>query len=485
MINLNFGLLGHVDSGKTTLAKALSTVGSTGAFDKHANEVKNIRANTIDLGFSSLSIDGTTISLIDCPGHGSLIKAVFIAASVFDGAIILINAVKGIEVQTVEHLLLASVLCSEKVIIVLNKTDLVQKEKYEMFIKKLPKLLKTLNISEQTKIIATSLMEGNEKGLENLLKALKDILFEPIRKVDNKLIMSVDHCFPIKGKGTVATGTIVKGQIKVNDLIEVPELGQTCKVKEIQCWKKPVAKATAGQRAALLFSSFPNHDLSRFIICSVGAMKKINKCLVKINKIPSFKFNIKNRSKMHIYIGFEAAMAECKFYLKTAEGDFEHKESLNEGCSHALLIFDGPVFVSEDIFLMAAKLDIQDSQACRFAFYSTSVECIEEESSLKVFKRKQKEGVVDRVENERSLICKNMFKPETNLNIFINMKVVFETGLTGTITSSFGKSAKFRIELERELSEEEVNHIKKVKLFLYLKKYIHSNFLLSYIPSPR
>uniref|UniRef100_A0A914XS14 Tr-type G domain-containing protein n=1 Tax=Panagrolaimus superbus TaxID=310955 RepID=A0A914XS14_9BILA len=211
---MNIGLLGHVDAGKTTLSKALSTIASTASFDKGA-KASNLRANTIDLGFSAIELDSNhQIALIDCPGHAQLIKAVLAASSVFDGAIIVINASRGIEPQTAEHLILASILCPKNVIIVISKIDLVEKEKIEMMKKKLPKLLKSLNIPETSPIVPLNLSNPSSESVLDLINVLKQKFFIPERISSGNFVMVIDHCFPIKGKGTVMTGTIVDGSCK-------------------------------------------------------------------------------------------------------------------------------------------------------------------------------------------------------------------------------------------------------------------------------
>uniref|UniRef100_A0A8R1E6M2 Tr-type G domain-containing protein n=2 Tax=Caenorhabditis japonica TaxID=281687 RepID=A0A8R1E6M2_CAEJA len=135
--SLNCGILGHVDSGKTTLTRRIADMGSTSAFDAHA--VTDIRRNTLDLGFSTMEIGGRRLALIDCPGHSRLIRAVLAASTVFDMAIVVIDAISGIQPQTAEHLLLASLFCPHRLILVLNKIDLAAEKNvkvciFDMFI---------------------------------------------------------------------------------------------------------------------------------------------------------------------------------------------------------------------------------------------------------------------------------------------------------------------------------------------------------------
>jgi selenocysteine-specific elongation factor len=141
IININIGILGHIDSGKTSLAKRLSTIASTACFDK--NPQSKERGITLDLGFSAfyivtpkylkekypdnarlLNSEIIQITLVDCPGHASLIRTVIAGASIIDSIVLVIDAVKGVQAQTAECIILAEILC-DKMIVALNKVDLV------------------------------------------------------------------------------------------------------------------------------------------------------------------------------------------------------------------------------------------------------------------------------------------------------------------------------------------------------------------------
>lgn len=144
-LNLNIGILGHVDSGKTSLAKSLSEIASTAAFDKDPQSQS--RGITLDLGFSSFSIttpshlrdkllaDKLQYTLVDCPGHASLIRTVIGAAQIIDMILLVIDITKGIQTQTAECLVVGEII-SKRMIIVLNKVDLVREDEKDSFIKK-------------------------------------------------------------------------------------------------------------------------------------------------------------------------------------------------------------------------------------------------------------------------------------------------------------------------------------------------------------
>jgi selenocysteine-specific elongation factor len=267
-LNFNIGVLGHVDSGKTSLARALSTVASTACFDK--NPQSQQRGITLDLGFSSFTIEASSAlrqsspsydyvqyTLVDCPGHASLIKTIIGGAQIIDMFMLVIDITKGVQTQTAECLIIGEI-CCDKMLVVLNKIDLIEPTQRQASIEKMSKrLLKTLestkfanspivavaaNLQQQTsggesdkenlqgkmsdlKLVADadSSKEENVTGsmlnMETLIEALRNSTFVPSKRVESgQFLFAVDHCFQIKGQGTVMTGTVLSGSIKANDV---------------------------------------------------------------------------------------------------------------------------------------------------------------------------------------------------------------------------------------------------------------------------
>lgn len=258
-LNFNIGVLGHVDSGKTSLAKALSTVASTACFDK--NPQSKQRGITLDLGFSSFTIDASDelkkngydyvqYTLVDCPGHASLIKTIIGGAQIIDMFVLVIDIVKGVQTQTAECLIIGEI-CCDKMLIVLNKLDLVEEGKREAAIDKMTKrLLKTLeptkfanspivavaanpqeltaqiqpvtDVNQATESLSLSepVKQANSGlNVNVLIDRLRQVTFLPKRvNVNGPFLFAVDHCFTIKGQGTIMTGTVLEGQVKVNDV---------------------------------------------------------------------------------------------------------------------------------------------------------------------------------------------------------------------------------------------------------------------------
>uniref|UniRef100_A0A6I8NZA8 Eukaryotic elongation factor, selenocysteine-tRNA specific n=1 Tax=Ornithorhynchus anatinus TaxID=9258 RepID=A0A6I8NZA8_ORNAN len=246
--NVNVGVLGHIDSGKTALARALSTTASTAAFDKQPQSRE--RGITLDLGFSCFSVPlpphlqpaGTEarpaarlqFTLVDCPGHASLIRTIIGGAQIIDLMMLVIDVTKGMQTQSAECLVIGQIAC-KKMIVVLNKIDLLPEGKRQATIDKMTrKMQKTLENTKfhNSPIIPVAAKPGGPEapeteaaqGISELIELLRAHTTLPTRSPLGPFLMAVDHCFSIKGQGTVMTGTILSGSISLGDNVEIPAL---------------------------------------------------------------------------------------------------------------------------------------------------------------------------------------------------------------------------------------------------------------------
>uniref|UniRef100_A0A4W2DU13 Eukaryotic elongation factor, selenocysteine-tRNA specific n=1 Tax=Bos indicus x Bos taurus TaxID=30522 RepID=A0A4W2DU13_BOBOX len=250
-VNVNVGVLGHIDSGKTALARALSTTASTAAFDKQPQSRE--RGITLDLGFSCFSVPlpahlrpapgagpepepepRLQVTLVDCPGHASLIRTIIGGAQIIDLMMLVIDVTKGMQTQSAECLVIGQIAC-QKLVVVLNKTDLLPEGKKQAAIDRMTKKMqKTL---ESTKfrgapVIPVAAKPGGPdapeteapQGIPELIELLTSQISIPTRDPSGPFLMSVDHCFSIKGQGTVMTGTILSGSVSLGDSVEIPAL---------------------------------------------------------------------------------------------------------------------------------------------------------------------------------------------------------------------------------------------------------------------
>lgn len=506
VLNFNVGVLGHVDSGKTSLSKALSTIASTASFDK--NPQSQERGITLDLGFSSFTVDvpdhikavnsqydTLQYTLVDCPGHASLIRTIISGAQIIDLMMLVVDVTKGMQTQTAECLVLGEITCPH-MIVVLNKTDLLPEDKREASIQKMEKkILKTLEKTrfKDSVVVPVSAHPSSDDskpiGLSNLIEKMKSHTYVPERSDKGPFVFAVDHCFAIKGQGTVMTGTIIQGSVLLSDTIEVPLAKISRKVKSIQMFKKPINKAVQGDRVGICLTQFDPKTFERGAVCSPGYMETVDIAIATVNKIPYFKGKCATNSKFIVSIMHDIINAKCTFFadLKANKGEegndkafnFEREYSyleqipeesdvdvpddLKKAKVYVLFQFDKPVILSKDIYI-ASNFDSDiHANVCRLAFhgkilaFSMSKQNTDFLPSLKVYKEKIKEGVVDRMVNDHEVILKHLFKKESKIEVFANYRVTLSTGEEGIIEGSFGQTGKVKVRIPNGLSEKAVS----------------------------
>lgn len=520
-LNFNIGVLGHVDSGKTSLARALSSTASTAAFDK--NPQSRERGITLDLGFSSFTVDlpdhlrdsggqqqydNLQFTLVDCPGHASLIRTIIGGAQIIDLMMLVVDVVKGVQTQTAECLLIGELTCP-RMVVVLNKTDLLPPNKRQSAIEKMTKRLhKTLENTrfKECPVIAVAAKPGGPEapdteephGVPELIELLKKQTYLPQRDPTGDLLMAVDHCFSIRGQGTVMTGTILQGSLAINDTVEIPALKVTKKIKSVQMFRKPVSGAMQGDRVGVCVTQFDPKLLERGVVCTPGSLRTLYAAVISVRKIGYFKGSLATRAKFHITVGHETVMARVTFFglppVGASELPSDAKPPPSQPCSldtpftfereyfyqdeyvtgqgeanpgpdpeqWALLEFERPVTCPSLCLVIGSKLDTDiHANACRLAFQGRLLQGFEDKSyaetalpRLRIYKTKHKEGQVERVTDDYTVIGRNLFKKETNLQLFVGLKVTLSTGETGVIEGGFGQSGKFKIRVQEGLSSE-------------------------------
>lgn len=509
-LNFNVGVLGHVDSGKTSLARALSSTASTAAFDK--NPQSRERGITLDLGFSSFTVelpehlkesageryDSLQFTLVDCPGHASLIRTIIGGAQIIDLMMLVVDVVKGVQTQTAECLLIGELTC-RRMVVILNKIDLLPENKRQSAVEKMTKRLhKTLENTrfKDCPVIAVAAKPGGPEapdteepqGVPALIQLLKAQTFLPQRDPGGDLLMAVDHCFSIRGQGTVMTGTVLQGALSVNDTVEIPALKVTKKVKSIQMFRKPVSMAMQGDRVGVCVTQFDPKLLERGVVCTPGSLRTLYAAVISVRKIGYFRGSLSTRAKLHITVGHETVMAKVSFFglppgaaspgptsLETPfdlDREYFYQDEYVSGQGEggagadpeqwALLEFDRPVTCPLLCLVIGSKLDTDiHANACRLAFQGRLLQGFEEKSysetglpRLRIYKTKQKEGQVERVTDDYTVIGRSLFKKETNLQLFVGLKVTLSTGETGVIEGGFGQSGKFKIRIPEGLLPE-------------------------------
>ena len=276
--NFNVGTIGHVDHGKTTLTAAITKVQAESgkaaykAYDAiDASPEEKARGITISTAHVEYNSEKRHYSHVDCPGHADYIKNMITGAAQMDAAILVVAATDGPMQQTKEHVLLSRQVGVKNIVIFLNKCDVADPELIDLVEMEVREILtKNGYDGDNAACIrgsALGALNGDAKGkasIAELLAAL-DALPEPEREVDKPVLISVEDVFSISGRGTVATGRVERGKIKVGDEVEIVGLKATRKstVTGVEMFRKLLDQAEAGDNVGILLRGVQKEDIER------------------------------------------------------------------------------------------------------------------------------------------------------------------------------------------------------------------------------
>ncbi|KAF0717845.1 Aste57867_2045 [Aphanomyces stellatus] len=461
------------DSGKTSLVRSLSTHLSTAALDK--NPQSKARGITLDLGFSSFTLpfadDDTNvaqITLVDCPGHASLIKTVIGGAHIIDMALLVIDAVKGIQMQTIESTVLAEI-ATPHVLVVLNKIDLYPEATREHDILRMSRTIRQfLQSSPELRDapivpVASGDADGTRAPLEMpaLLAAMREHLHVPRRSAEGPLCYAIDHCFPLRGKGTVLTGTVLSGRVRVNDSIALPMVGAEKKVKSLQMFHSNVDQAIQGDRVGIRLHGLDASTLERGLAITPQSLGFTSNLVLRVHQIRFFSLACASGAKVHVTVGHATVLAKTTFFTGDRATDLfdatreymyvpslpplQEKQVDDVWC---LLQLEREILCPPSSQIVCSRLDTDvNKQLCRIAFYGPLAATIEHVATgVRIGKVKERRGVVDKTLDDGDVVVvRDLFRKETNLDIFRGLRV--QNGRTlavGTLDAAFGKTGKCR-----------------------------------------
>jgi len=280
--HLNVGTIGHIDHGKTTLTAALVKVQAKDGLAKeirYADIAKGgiVRdeTKTVTIAVSHVEYETATrhYAHVDCPGHADYVKNMITGAAQMDGAILVVSALDSVMPQTREHVLLARQVGLNHIIVALNKCDAVEDpEMLELVEMEARELLNKYKFNgDDAKVVqvaALPALNGEEKwvqSIKNLLEALDTEIPEPVREKDKPFLMSVEDVFSIKGRGTVATGRIERGIVRVNDEVEIVGFGKKEKttVTGVEMFRKQLDEGQAGDNVGCLLRGVDKDGIER------------------------------------------------------------------------------------------------------------------------------------------------------------------------------------------------------------------------------
>ncbi|KAL8431747.1 hypothetical protein ACSSS7_005073 [Eimeria intestinalis] len=491
---VSLGVLGHVDSGKTSLCRILSQIISTCGLDKHPQSKD--RGITLDLGFSAFSLtlplsphrcysDKCALSsssvvaeagelpaeaeqrggqlvqvcLVDCPGHASLVKTVIGGAHIIDAALLVLDATKGVQAQTAECITICQVI-RKPVLVVLNKIDLLpvasRDQKVKLLTEKMRRLLQGLGFGPMVPVVALSADPSGEEGAQafgigKLQAALTELLLSPslasaqgayeqqkrergdVEREQHRclllealnrqrcsrcacciaegfatrdaepLLFFSDHAFAVKGKGTVVTGTVLRGRVGVGDILTFVSsstagvVAAAAKVKGIQRFRKETTEARPGQRAAVCLSGVDATHVERGLLATPGAVPPVFKaCIASVRLIKIFQLLVESGEKFHCTLGHLTVLGTVHLFGPSGslKGSREQKQEKPLGLPEPLLFFDStlvyedrrrldksnpealallcferPVLAPIGSLVLGSRLDLEASLSmCRLAF---------------------------------------------------------------------------------------------------------------------
>ena len=291
--HLNVGTIGHVDHGKTTLTAAITKVCAEtyGGEFKDFSAIDNApeeRARGITISTSHVEYDSTErhYAHVDCPGHADYVKNMITGAAQMDGAILVVSAADGPMPQTREHILLSKQVGVPYIIVFLNKADMVDDEELlELVDMEVRELLDAYDFpGDDTPIVVGSALKALEgdasdigaPSIVKLVETLDSYIPEPVRAVDQPFLMPIEDVFSISGRGTVVTGRIARGIVRVQDEVEIVGIKETVKTTctGVEMFRKLLDEGRAGENVGVLLRGTKREDVERGqVLTKPGAIK--------------------------------------------------------------------------------------------------------------------------------------------------------------------------------------------------------------------
>lgn len=448
---------------------------------------------TLDLGFSAFFAelpphwnlpDGDAnrdarlqFTLVDCPGHASLIRTIMGGAQIIRTMLLVVDAQKGIQTQTAECLVIGEI-TAERLIVVVNKLDLLPDDAaLDKLRKKLAATFKATKFADAP-IVAISATNPEAEaafiakypavenvGVPRLIQLLQQFAVQPDPAATHRadeFLFAYDHGFVIKGQGTVVTGTVLRGSVVPGQLVEFVDSRQQRPVKSIQQFHRASDRAVAGDRAGLCVTKLDADKLERGIVSAVGLVPTIERFVAAVERIRFFKSDVTSRTKFHISMGHSTAMGSLIFfadpatlavdatYDATKQYLYQDVLATDGKKQYALVTLEQPILAPRDSVFIGSRLDTPvGSNVCRLAFKGTILQLLDSGApSPVVYKPKRREADIDRVVDEHNLIGRNLFNKGADLGKFTGLTVVHSiTGAKGEITGAFGqqKGGKFKV----------------------------------------
>ncbi len=455
LIPVHVGLFGHVDHGKTMLARRLTEKPSTAALDKAPDSAR--RGMTLDMGFSAFTLGKYQVTLVDLPGHFSLVRHAVAGANIIDAAVLVVAADLGLQVQSVEHFSIIRNVGIKDLVVALNKVDLVSSERIEDVKKKVLLLLKGTPY-EMAKIVEVSGLAGT--GIDELKTILLGSLSPPIRQWNGPFKMPIDHAFTIAGVGTVLTGTIHRGKVKVKDTIEIKPIDKKGQVRSLRSFGEDKEEAIAGERVGVAVKDLKPDDAHRgYVAVTPGSINSTIRLICELEVDKFYLRSLSPYSDVDVFVGGLEVLGNVVPGVVEG-GRFVVKPSVRapEKCLVYIELRQKVVAEKGDhVLLMNPGL-----QAREFRIIGGG-RITETQKRPEFFSKKTKEGQVGQKMETGEYPVRGFFSTPEAASKFVGTQVISLSGVRGEITAS-GSSGEVKVKFKGPVSEGE-----KVFLYAYRK----------------
>jgi selenocysteine-specific elongation factor len=439
-IPINVGLLGHVDSGKTAIARCLTEIVSTAGLDAHPQSQK--RGITIDLGFSFFTLGDYIVTLVDAPGHADLIRSVVSSANIIDAAILVIDGTQGPQIQTGEHLVILESFGIQDIFIAINKVDVLSPEELQSMKDKVKQIVSNTTYAKDAPILAVSAKTG--EGIDDLKATLLEHFRVPTRDIDAPFRVVVDHHFPVKGHGTVLTGTILSGKLTVGDSFAIEPINIIGKVKSLQFAKTDVAFVEAGQRVGIAVSNIDPSRLYRGCVLvkdkgeiQVSQMLKVT-CQINSFFTGSLSFGM----QVHVSAGMLTASGQIFPFENRENLPFKCEEESGTTPFDAVIALQEPIVASLGDKILLSRLDLPPT-TLRIVGIGIIDAFLEEKPAL--YRYKIKTGQVKSVEHAQGIVVENLAQSKEGAEKLVNHTTI---NPPGRITGTFGTKGNVTVKLD-------------------------------------
>jgi len=428
LVPIHVGLVGHIDHGKTQLARALSQKVSTAGLDKHPQSQE--RGITIDLGFTMFVLGKYLVTLVDSPGHADLFRSVVAGAGIIDAALVAVAADEGPKVQTGEHLLLLESMGVDTIIVVITKTDIADENQQTLVEDRMKSIVGGMSFTK-TEFVRVSALTG--RGIDTLRDVMLRTIVPKVRQKEGSFLMPIDHAFSVKGHGTVVTGTILRGQLQTDDILELLPQGMKGKVRSIQTFSEPRSRASAGDRVGINLPDLSDRVVSRGdYVCEPGSLKTTTGLILAFRANPLYRGRLVKRMIVSATVGMPTVTAEIMpFEIESGEKVIVDEADSNE--SNIALLLQKEIAAEVGMRVVLMRTDLSPTQMRIVG----SGQVVEIPGSIILNKRKQRSGRVSRV-RQNDVLVEGLASTKERAESMAGLSVRTVTGRKGQLGEPFG-----------------------------------------------